>query len=78
MELNRLKQIAREAYTHQLLLGNYPGRATVGITTDGDGKYALVIHIQSNVGGSFPRALTVDNEQVSVLVRDDFIVPALN
>lgn len=80
MELKRLKQAMREPKTRRELLDGYPGRATVGITSDpaDEKRYALVVHIQATVSGQFPDTVEVDNEAVTVVVREDFEVPVLN
>ena len=77
MNESSLAEALQRPELHRALLGNYDGAYALGITSspETNDRIALLLRIEGTVPKEIPTHVTVDGEQVPVIVQGGFKTP---
>ncbi|MCU1264584.1 MAG: hypothetical protein JWM21_902 [Acidobacteria bacterium] len=72
----RLVDVVNNPDLHRLVLGDYTGAYSLGVTTiRGGAEYALVLEVEMEKPTGFPDEVLYEGEHIPVIVRGSFRIP---
>lgn len=77
MNLKRLSKLIERPDVHQMILGDYEGGYSLGITShpDNPDEFAIRVRIEGDDASRIPSQVLIGGESVPVLVHTNFKVP---
>lgn len=72
MTTTQLTGLVNQPETHRLIVGDYDGAYSLGVTDD---PPAFLLRVEPADAARFPSAVTVRGQRIPVVVRDDFRAP---
>lgn len=77
MKLKRLSKLIERPDVHQMILGDYEGGYSLGITShpDDPNELAIRVRIEGDDASRIPSSVVLGGETVPVLVHTNFKVP---
>ena len=77
MERQRLAALLERPEVQQMILGDYDGGYSVGLTKDPDdaAHFAIRVRVEGKPGEAMPSQVVLDGDKVRVIINGNFVLP---